>query len=100
MICSILFKARPEEVRFLLIDPKRIELLPFEGIPHLLHEVVTEPKMATRVLRWAIREMEDRYQRMAEKGVRSIDTYNQRLLKEKKGAPRNIPRAGCPISSW
>jgi S-DNA-T family DNA segregation ATPase FtsK/SpoIIIE len=96
MICSILFKARPEEVRFLLIDPKRIELLPFAGIPHLLHEVVTEPKMATRVLRWAIREMEDRYQRMAEKGVRSIDTYNQRLLKEKKGAPQGYPEGWLP----
>jgi S-DNA-T family DNA segregation ATPase FtsK/SpoIIIE len=85
MISSILFKARPEEVRFFLIDPKRIELLPYEGIPHLLHEVVTDAKMATRVLRWAIREMEDRYKKMADKGARNIDTYNQRLLKDRKG---------------
>lgn len=96
LISSILFKARPEEVRFFFIDPKRIELLPYEGIPHLLHEVVTEPKMATRVLRWAIREMEDRYQKMADKGARNIDTYNQRLLKEKKGAPGKYPEEWLP----
>lgn len=96
MICSILFKARPEEVRFLMIDPKRIELLPYEGIPHLLHEVVTEPKMATRVLRWAIREMEERYQKMAEKGSRGVDTYNQKLLKEKKGSPDEYPEGWLP----
>ena len=79
-----------------MIDPKRIELLPYEGIPHLLHEVVTEPKMANRVLRWAIREMEDRYTKMAEKGSRGIDTYNQRLLKEKKGAPEEYPEGWLP----
>ncbi|MCU0580108.1 MAG: DNA translocase FtsK 4TM domain-containing protein, partial [Desulfobacterota bacterium] len=96
MICSILFKARPEEVRFLMIDPKRIELLPYEGIPHLLHEVVTEPKMATRVLRWAIREMEDRYTKMAEKGSRGVDTYNQKLLKENKGKADEYPEGWLP----
>jgi DNA segregation ATPase FtsK/SpoIIIE, S-DNA-T family len=96
LISSILFKARPEEVRFFFIDPKRIELLPYEGIPHLLHEVVTDAKMATRVLRWAVREMEDRYQKMADKGARNIDTYNQRLLKEKKGAPGKYPEEWLP----
>ncbi|MEW6184944.1 MAG: DNA translocase FtsK 4TM domain-containing protein [Thermodesulfobacteriota bacterium] len=96
LISSILFKARPEEVRFFFIDPKRIELLPYEGIPHLLHEVVTDAKMATRVLRWAIREMEDRYQKMAEKGARNIDTYNQRLLKERKGDSKKYPEEWLP----
>jgi S-DNA-T family DNA segregation ATPase FtsK/SpoIIIE len=96
LISSILFKSRPEEVRFFFIDPKRIELLPYEGIPHLLHEVVTDAKMATRVLRWAVREMEDRYQKMADKGARNIDTYNQRLLKEKKGAPGKYPEEWLP----
>jgi S-DNA-T family DNA segregation ATPase FtsK/SpoIIIE len=96
LISSILFKARPEEVRFFFIDPKRIELLPYEGIPHLLHEVVTDAKMATRVLRWAIREMEDRYKKMADKGARNIDTYNQRLLKEKKGASEKYPEEWLP----
>jgi DNA segregation ATPase FtsK/SpoIIIE, S-DNA-T family len=96
LISSILFKARPEEVRFFFIDPKRIELLPYEGIPHLLHEVVTDAKIATRVLRWAIREMEDRYQKMADKGARNIDSYNQRLLKEKKGTPGKYPEEWLP----
>jgi S-DNA-T family DNA segregation ATPase FtsK/SpoIIIE len=96
MISSILFKARPEEVRFFLIDPKRIELLPYEGIPHLLHEVVTDAKMATRVLRWAIREMEDRYQKMADKGARNIDSYNQRLLKDRKGDSGRYPEEWLP----
>ncbi len=96
LISSILFKARPEEVRFFFIDPKRIELLPYEGIPHLLHEVVTDAKIATRVLRWAIREMEDRYQKMADKGARNIDTYNQRLLKEKKGTSEKYPEEWLP----
>jgi S-DNA-T family DNA segregation ATPase FtsK/SpoIIIE len=96
LISSILFKARPEEVRFFFIDPKRIELLPYEGIPHLLHEVVTDAKIATRVLRWAIREMEDRYQKMADKGARNIDSYNQRVLKEKKGTPGKYPEEWLP----
>jgi len=96
LISSILFKARPEEVRFFFIDPKRIELLPYEGIPHLLHEVVTDAKIATRVLRWAIREMEDRYQKMADKGARNIDSYNQKLLKEKKGSPGKYPEEWLP----
>jgi S-DNA-T family DNA segregation ATPase FtsK/SpoIIIE len=96
LISSILFKARPEEVRFFFIDPKRIELLPYEGIPHLLHEVVTDAKMATRVLRWAVREMEDRYQKMAEKGARNIDTYNQRLIKERKGDSAKYPEEWLP----
>jgi S-DNA-T family DNA segregation ATPase FtsK/SpoIIIE len=96
LISSILFKARPEEVRFFFIDPKRIELLPYEGIPHLLHEVVTDAKIATRVLRWAIREMEDRYQKMADKGARNIDSYNQKLLKEKKGPAGKYPDEWLP----
>jgi DNA segregation ATPase FtsK/SpoIIIE, S-DNA-T family len=96
LISSILFKSRPEEVRFFLIDPKRIELLPYEGIPHLLHEVVTDAKMATRVLRWAVKEMEDRYQKMADKGARNIDTYNQRLIKEKKGSQDKYPEEWLP----
>jgi S-DNA-T family DNA segregation ATPase FtsK/SpoIIIE len=96
LISSILFKARPEEVRFFFIDPKRIELLPYEGIPHLLHEVVTDAKIATRVLRWAIREMEDRYQKMADKGARNIDSYNQKLLKEKKGPTGKYPEEWLP----
>jgi S-DNA-T family DNA segregation ATPase FtsK/SpoIIIE len=84
MICSVLYKADPEEVKFLMIDPKRLELSIYDGIPHLLHPVVFDPKEAAMVLRWATQEMEVRYRLMAEKGVRNIERYNQRVEKEKK----------------
>jgi len=84
MICSILYKANPEEVKFLMIDPKRLELSIYDGIPHLLHSVVFDPKAAAMVLRWATAEMEVRYRLMAEKGVRNIERYNQKAEKEKK----------------
>ena len=77
IICSILFKATPDEVRFLLIDPKRIELSGYEDIPHLLHPVVVDPKMANRALQWAVREMERRYMLLDEMRVRSFASYNQ-----------------------
>jgi S-DNA-T family DNA segregation ATPase FtsK/SpoIIIE len=84
MICSVLYKADPEEVKFLMIDPKRLELSIYDGIPHLLHPVVFDPKEAAMVLRWATQEMEVRYRLMAEKGVRNIERYNQKVEKEKK----------------
>lgn len=77
IICSILFKATPEEVRLLMVDPKRIELSAYEDIPHLLHPVVVDPKMASRALLWAVREMERRYCLMEELRVKNISTYNQ-----------------------
>ena len=86
MICSLLYKADPEEVKFLMIDPKRLELSAYDGIPHLLHSVVFDPKAAAMVLRWATEEMEIRYRLMAEKGVRNIDRYNQKVDKELKEA--------------
>jgi S-DNA-T family DNA segregation ATPase FtsK/SpoIIIE len=76
MICSILFKASPDEVKFLMIDPKRLELSGYEGIPHLLHPVVVDPKRASLVLRWAVEEMERRYRIIGEAGVKSIEAYN------------------------
>ncbi len=76
IITSILCKATPEEVRFLLVDPKRIELSSYEAIPHLLHPVVVDPKMASRALLWAVREMERRYQLMEEARVKSLASYN------------------------
>ncbi len=76
-IASILFKATPEEVRLLLIDPKRIELSVYEGIPHLLHPVVVEPKMASRALLWAVKEMERRYKLLEEAKVKSFASYNK-----------------------
>ena len=84
MIVSILYKATPEEVRFLMVDPKRIELSTYEGIPHLLHPVVTNPKVATTSLRWAVDEMERRYSLLSDLEVRNIETYNQKLIKEQK----------------
>ena len=87
MILSILFKATPDEVRFLLIDPKRIELSLYEGIPHLLHPVVFNPKEATIALHWAVGEMERRYALLSDLGARNIDGYNQKAG-VKKADPR------------
>ena len=77
IICSILFRATPDEVRLLMVDPKRIELSMYDNIPHLLHPVVVDPKMASRALQWAVREMERRYQLMEEARVKSIAGYNK-----------------------
>jgi DNA segregation ATPase FtsK/SpoIIIE, S-DNA-T family len=86
MICSLLYKADPDEVKLLMIDPKRLELSTYDGIPHLLHPVVFDPKAASLVLRWATEEMEIRYRLMAEKGVRNVDRYNQKVDRELKDA--------------
>ncbi|MCP4667152.1 MAG: DNA translocase FtsK [Deltaproteobacteria bacterium] len=82
MIHSLLFKMSPEVVRFLMIDPKRIELSTYHDIPHLLHPVVTKTKDATKALRWAVDEMERRYLLLSDKRVRNIDTYNRKVIKE------------------
>ncbi len=84
IICSILFKATPDEVRFLMIDPKRIELSGYENIPHLLHPVVVNPKMANRALQWAVHEMERRYILLEEKRVKSFASYNEAVEDEEK----------------
>lgn len=77
MICSILLSASPDEVKFIMIDPKMLELSVYDGIPHLIAPVVTHPKKAAAVLHWAVQEMERRYRLLAEQGVRGIDGYNQ-----------------------
>ncbi len=77
MICSLLFKSTPEEIRLLLIDPKRIELSVYDGIPHLLHPVVLEAKMATQALKWTVAEMERRYQLLEEARARNLESYNR-----------------------
>ena len=81
MICSILFKAQPDDVKFLMIDPKRLELSSYEGIPHLMHPVVVDPKKASQVLRWTVEEMERRYRILNDLKAKSIDAYNELLLK-------------------
>ena len=79
MLTSILFRATPDDVRLILIDPKRLELGMYEDIPHLLTPVVVDPKKAANALRWAVREMEERYKRLASEGVRNIDQFNRNM---------------------
>jgi len=79
MLTSILFRATPDDVRLILIDPKRLELGMYEDIPHLLTPVVVDPKKAANALRWAVREMEERYKRLATEGVRNIDQFNRNM---------------------
>jgi DNA segregation ATPase FtsK/SpoIIIE, S-DNA-T family len=79
MLTSVLYRATPEEVRLILIDPKRLELGMYEEIPHLLTPVVVDPKQAANALAWAVREMEERYKTLAAEGVRNIDQYNRNI---------------------
>ena len=83
LISSILFKATPDEVKFILIDPKMVELSNYNGIPHLMVPVVTDPKKASSVLNWAVQEMEKRYSIFANHGVRDIKSFNRRYPEEK-----------------
>ncbi len=84
MILSLLYTATPKDVRLIMVDPKMLELSVYEGIPHLLLPVVTNPKKAALALKWAVEEMGRRYRLMADKGVRNIDSYNRELLREEK----------------
>jgi S-DNA-T family DNA segregation ATPase FtsK/SpoIIIE len=79
MLSSVLFRATPEDVRLIMVDPKRLELGMYEDIPHLLTPVVVDPKQAANALRWAVREMEERYKTLAAVGVRNIEQYNRNL---------------------
>ena len=105
MILSLLYKHTPETCRLIMIDPKMLELSVYDGIPHLLTPVVTEPKKAIVALKWAVREMETRYMSMSKLGVRNIDSYNARLIEARKKGEilsKNIqvgfdPDTGQPI---
>ena len=83
MILSLVYRLRPDQCRLIMVDPKMLELSVYDGIPHLLTPVVTDPKKAVVALKWAVREMEERYKRMSKLGVRNIDGYNARLLEAK-----------------
>ena len=83
IIMSLLFKATPDELKFILVDPKMLEFSPYNDIPHLLHEVITEPKKATYILRWATEEMDRRYRTINTAGARNISVYNQ-MIRSKK----------------
>jgi S-DNA-T family DNA segregation ATPase FtsK/SpoIIIE len=95
MICSLLYKSKPDEVKIIMVDPKRIELSSYDGIPHLITPVVTNPKKATNALFWAVREMERRYELLSEMGARNIKQYNNKAAKAKKPVdkepPENLP---------
>ncbi|MBW2644334.1 MAG: DNA translocase FtsK, partial [Deltaproteobacteria bacterium] len=82
MICSLLYKSTPDEVKLIMVDPKRIELSNYDGIPHLISPVVTDPRKATNSLFWVVREMERRYELLSENKARHIKQYNQKIDKE------------------
>jgi S-DNA-T family DNA segregation ATPase FtsK/SpoIIIE len=94
MLTSILYRATPDDVRLIMIDPKRLELGMYEEIPHLLTPVVVDPKKAANALRWAVREMEERYKTLAAEGVRNIEQYNRnvRLAKEEHSGDPEVPK--------
>jgi len=83
MILSLVYRLRPEQCRLIMVDPKMLELSVYDGIPHLLTPVVTDPKKAVVALKWAVREMEERYKKMSKLGVRNIDSYNARVAEAK-----------------
>lgn len=96
MILSLVYRLRPDQCRLIMVDPKMLELSVYDGIPHLLTPVVTDPKKAVVALKWAVREMEERYKNMAKLGVRNIDGYNTRLgeLKAKGEEPTRTVHTG------
>ncbi len=94
IICSFLYKSHPDEVKMIMVDPKRIELSIYNGIPHLITPVVSDPKQATNALFWAVKEMEHRYELLSELKVRNISQYNRKVGKMKPSEPER--EAGHP----
>jgi S-DNA-T family DNA segregation ATPase FtsK/SpoIIIE len=97
LVVSILYKARPDEVKFIMIDPKRLELGLYADIPHLAHPIITEPKHAANALKWGVREMERRYKQLAQWGVRNIDGFNNEVARrnlvedfDEQGEPHSV----------
>jgi S-DNA-T family DNA segregation ATPase FtsK/SpoIIIE len=105
MILSILYRMPPDRCKFIMVDPKMLELSVYDGIPHLLAPVVTDPKKAVMALKWTVREMESRYQKMSKLGVRSIEGYNARILEAREKGETLVrkvqtgfdPETGQPI---
>lgn len=105
MILSLLYRLRPDQCRLIMVDPKMLELSVYDGIPHLLTPVVTDPKKAVVALKWAVREMEERYRKMSKLGVRNIDGFNTRVIEAQRSGERfsrNVqtgfdPDSGQPI---
>ena len=104
ILLNILFAAHPDEVKLLLIDPKVLELQVYDGIPHLIRPVITNPKSAARGLTWAVQEMERRYRLLAEFGVRSIDAFNRKIAERREGMDGkeellSVPQGSLPFDS-
>ncbi len=91
MILSLVYRLKPDQCRLIMVDPKMLELSVYDGIPHLLTPVVTDPKKAVVALKWAVREMEERYKKMSKLGVRNIEGYNARVT-EAKGKGEKLSR--------
>ncbi len=96
MLCSLLYTRTPEELRLILVDPKMLEFELYQDIPHLLHPVVTEPKLASAVLKWACKEMDDRYRLLARWQTRNIEGYNQKVTQELKAWTPERARVYAP----
>jgi len=88
IICSILYNMRPSQVRFILVDPKYVEMAPYNGIPHLLIPVINKPRAAILALKWLVKEMEDRYQCLQSLGARNIESYNEKLAADRDAINR------------
>jgi DNA segregation ATPase FtsK/SpoIIIE, S-DNA-T family len=101
MLTSMLYRATPADLRLIMVDPKRLELGMYEDIPHLLTPVVVDPKLAANALRWAVREMEERYKTLASHSVRNIEQFNRnlRLLAEEGASDELVDDAGEPLKS-
>ncbi len=97
MLSSILFRATPDEVRLIMIDPKRVELGMYEDIPHLMTPVVVDPKQAVNALRWAVKEMEERYKKLAAAGVRNIEQFNRNAAHMAKEPPSESEEPLLPL---
>src|SRR6185503_11945750 len=98
-ITSLLYSATPEDIRFIMVDPKVLELSIYEGVPHLLLPVVTDPKKANLALRWAVEEMERRYDLLAQMGVRDIATYNEKVVKQQAKVEADKLRAAADAAA-